>query len=182
VNRFYMIKDTKVGMSATGWTPVRDDTSSSADLVPTSLFRATNTIPYDGSLSGFYVTLAGAGEKGVNAPTTVGGLVYFGTNQPIVPSTTSCQANLGTARSYSVHFLTGASNIRQLDGGGLVPSPVFGIVTVNVGGTDRQVPFLIGGGGGSGADGRSGLGAQKPVIPIKNIRKRTYWYRETDAR
>lgn len=180
VNRFYMIKDTKVGMSATGWTPVRDDTSSSADLVPTSLFRATNTIPYDGSLSGFYVTLAGAGEKGVNAPTTVGGLVYFGTNQPIVPSTTSCQANLGTARSYSVHFLTGASNIRQLDGGGLVPSPVFGIVTVNVGGTDRQVPFLIGGGGGSGADGRSGLGAQKPVIPTKNIRKRTYWYRETD--
>ena len=180
VNRFYMIKDTKVGMSASGWTPVRDDTSSSADLVPTALFKATNTIPYDGSLSGFYVTLAGAGEKGVNAPTTVGGLVYFGTNQPIVPSTTTCQANLGTARSYSVNFLTGASNFSLLDGGGLVPSPVFGIVTVNVGGTERRLPFLIGGGGGSGADGRSGLGAQKPIIPVKNIRKRTYWYRETD--
>jgi type IV pilus assembly protein PilY1 len=180
VNRFYMIKDTKVGMSASGWTPVRDDTSSSADLAPTALFKATNTIPYDGSLSGFYVTLAGAGEKGVNAPTTVGGLVYFGTNQPIVPSTTTCQANLGTARSYSVNFLTGASNFSLLDGGGLVPSPVFGIVTVNVGGTERRLPFLIGGGGGSGADGRSGLGAQKPIIPIKNIRKRTYWYRETD--
>lgn len=180
VNRFYMIKDTKVGMSASGWTPVRDDTSSSADLVPTALFKATNTIPYDGSLSGFYVTLAGAGEKGVNAPTTVGGLVYFGTNQPIVPSTTTCQANLGTARSYSVNFLTGASRFSLLDGGGLVPSPVFGIVTVNVGGTERKLPFLIGGGGGSGADGKSGLGAQKPIIPLRNIRKRTYWYRETD--
>ncbi|RST52587.1 pilus assembly protein [Variovorax sp. MHTC-1] len=179
VNRFYMIKDTKVGMSASGWTPVRDDTSSSANLAPATLFKATNTIPYDGSLNGFYVTLAGAGEKGVNAPTTVGGLVYFGTNQPIVPSSTTCQANLGTARSYSVNFLTGASSSRLFDGGGLAPSPVFGIVTVNVGGTDRQLPFLIGG-GGSGADGKSGLGAQKPVIPIKNIRKRTYWYRETD--
>jgi type IV pilus assembly protein PilY1 len=182
VNRFYMIKDTKVGMSASGWTPVRDATSSILDDAPATLFRATNTIPYDGSLNGFYVTLAGAGEKGVNAPTTVGGLVYFGTNQPIVPSSTTCQANLGTARSYSVNFLTGASSFRVLDGGGLAPSPVFGIVTVNVGGTDRQLPFLIGGGGGSGADGKSGLGAQKPVIPIKNIRKRTYWYRETDAR
>jgi len=180
VNRFYMIKDTKVGMSASGWTTVRDDTSSSADVAPTALFRATNTIPYDGSLSGFFVTLAGAGEKGVNAPTTVGGLVYFGTNQPIVPSSTSCQANLGTARSYAVNFLTGASSFRTLDGGGLAPSPVFGIVTVNVGGTERKLPFLIGGGGGTGADGKSGLGAQKPVIPVKNIRKRTYWYRETD--
>jgi len=180
VNRFYMIKDTKVGMSASGWTPVRDATSSILDDAPATLFKATNTIPYDGSLNGFYVTLAGAGEKGVNAPTTVGGLVYFGTNQPIVASSTTCQANLGTARSYSVNFLTGASSFRVLDGGGLAPSPVFGIVTVNVAGTDRQLPFLIGGGGGSGADGKSGLGAQKPIIPIKNIRKRTYWYRETD--
>ncbi|GAA4358014.1 hypothetical protein GCM10023165_52540 [Variovorax defluvii] len=180
VNRFYMIKDTKVGMSASGWAPVRDDSSSTADVAPTSLFNASNTAAYDGSLGGFYVTLAGAGEKGVNAPTTVGGQVYFGTHQPIVPSTTSCQANLGAARSYSVNFLTGASRFTLLDGGGLVPSPVFGIVTVKVGGVDRQLPFLIGGGGGSGADGRSGLGAQKPVIPTKNIRKRTYWYRETD--
>jgi len=180
VNRFYMIKDTKVGMSASGWTTVRDDTSSSADIAPTALFKATNTIPYDGSLSGFFVTLAGAGEKGVNAPTTVGGLVYFGTNQPIIPSSNTCQANLGTARSYAVNFLTGASTFRLLDGGGLAPSPVFGIVTVNVGGTERKLPFLIGGAGGSGADGKSGLGAQKPVIPVKNVRKRTYWYRETD--
>jgi len=57
---------------------------------------------------------------------------------------------------------------------------VFGIVTVNVNGTNRQLPFLIGGGGGSGADGKSGLGAQKPIIPLNATRKRTYWFRETD--
>lgn len=37
----------------------------------------------------------------------------------------------------------------------------------------RQLPFLIG--GGSGADGKSGLGAQKPEIPLKMRRQRTYW-------
>lgn len=180
VNRFYMIKDTNVGGDGAGWTPVRDDTSSTADVAPAALFHATASAPYNGTLGGFYVTLGGAGEKGVNAPTTVGGIVYFGTNQPIVPSSTSCQANLGTARSYGVNFLTGATTSKVLHGGGLAPSPVFGVVTVTVDGKDRRLPFLIGGGGGSGADGSSGLGAQKPIIPLNATRKRTYWYRETD--
>jgi type IV pilus assembly protein PilY1 len=180
VNRFYMIKDTNVGGNASTWTPVLDDTSSTADAEPTALFHVTDTVPYNSTLSGFYRTLSGSGEKGVNAPTTVGGIVYFGTNQPIVPSTTSCQANLGSARSYGINFLTGSATSKLLDGGGLAPSPVFGIVTVNVNGTNRQLPFLIGGGGGSGADGKSGLGAQKPIIPLHATRKRTYWYRETD--
>jgi type IV pilus assembly protein PilY1 len=57
---------------------------------------------------------------------------------------------------------------------------VSGIVTVNINGHDQQVPFLIGGGGGSGGDGRSGLGAQRPNIPVKNNKKRTYWYRDVD--
>ncbi|HSV61505.1 MAG TPA: PilC/PilY family type IV pilus protein [Variovorax sp.] len=187
VNRFYMIRDTKVGASASGWKTVRDDTSSTADAAPEAaasdelpLVRASVAAPYDGTGPGFFVTLAGAGEKGVNAPTTVGGTVYFGTNRPIVPSSTTCQANLGEARSYGVHFLTGATKSTLLDGGGLAPSPVFGIVTVKVGDKERQLPFLIGGGGGSGADGKSGLGAQKPVILPKAIKRRTYWYRETD--
>ncbi|RZL89613.1 MAG: pilus assembly protein PilY [Variovorax sp.] len=180
VNRFYMIKDTNVGMDSKAWATVRDDSSNTADAVPTTLFRVTATTPYDNTLGGFYVTLPGVGEKGVNAPTTVGGLVYFGTNQPIAPSSNSCQANLGTARAYAVNFLTGNSKSNVLDGGGLAPSPVFGIVTVKVDGKDRQLPFLIGGGGGIGADGKSGLGAQKPEIPLKMRRQRTYWYRETD--
>jgi type IV pilus assembly protein PilY1 len=188
VNRFYMIKDTKVGMSATGWTAVHDDTSSTANAQPPALFNATST-SYDGSLSGFYVTLLGlnssgvasAGEKGVNAPTTVGGLVYFGTNQPTAPAANSCSANLGTARSYAISFLAGTSTRTVLDGGGLAPSPVFGLVTLTIGGKSTQLPFLIGAGGGSsGADSRSSIGAQKPNIPIVPTRKRTYWYRNID--
>jgi type IV pilus assembly protein PilY1 len=188
VNRFYMVKDTNVGMSASGWTAVRDDTSSTADAQPPALFNATSAT-YTGTLSGFYVTLLGLdskgipslGEKGVNAPTTVGGLVHFGTNQPTPPSANSCKANLGTARSYAINFLTGATTQTVLDGGGLAPSPVFGVVTINVNGKPRQLPFLIGaGGGGNGADSRSSIGAQRPDIPIKATRKRTYWYRDTD--
>ncbi|MEO7954576.1 MAG: PilC/PilY family type IV pilus protein, partial [Polaromonas sp.] len=190
VNRFYMLKDTNVGMSAAGWTTIHDDTSSTADTQPPALFKATSTTPYDGTLKGFYLTLPGLsktgvpslGEKGVNAPLMVGGYVYFGTNQPTPPSTTSCSANLGIARSYAVNFLTGASSFNVLDGGGLAPSPVSGIVNVTVNGVNRRLPFLLGGGGGGGggADARSGLGAQKPSIPIKIKRKRTYWYRESD--
>jgi len=180
VNRFYMIKDTKVGATAAGAAVVHDDTSDTSDSAPTALFHVTSTTGYDGSLSGFYVTLSGSGEKGVNAPTTVGGLTYFGTNQPVAPDSSVCQANLGKASSYSVNFLTGEVKSTVMDGGGLLPSPVFGIVTVPVNGQDRQLPFLIGGGGGLGPDAKSGLGAQKPKIAIKKTRRRTYWYRESD--
>jgi type IV pilus assembly protein PilY1 len=186
VNRFYMIKDTKVGMSASGWTTLSDNTSATSDTAPTSLFNATTTA-YDGSLSGFYISLLGLdstgassiGEKGVNAPTTVGGIVYFGTNQPYTSAQT-CQANLGKARSYGVSFLSGKTTSKVMDGGGMLPSPVFGMVTVQVNGQDRQLPFLIGGVGGSGADSRSGLGAQKPPIPIPMKKQRTYWTRQID--
>lgn len=188
VNRFYMIKDTNVEKIASDWTVVRDDSTSTTNDPPpdkTQLFNATSTA-YDQSLRGFYVSLLGLdeqgqspslGEKGVNAPTTVGGFVYFGTNQPKPP--TSCKPDLGQARSYKVNFLTGDTTRIFFNGGGLLPSPVFGVVTVNVDGKPRQLPFLIGG-GGSFADGKSGLGAQKPVIPIKVKKQRTYWYRDID--
>jgi len=188
VNRFYMVKDTNVGMSvAVGTAVARDDSSSTANAASADFFDATAT-DYDGSRKGFYVTLLGLdangvpgkGEKAVNAPTTVGGTVYFGTNQPTAPSTNTCQANLGKARSYAVNFMSGSSKNVVFDGGGLLPSPVYGIVTVDVDGKPRKLPFLIGGGGGSGADSRSGLGAQKPVIPIKVKKRRTYWYRDID--
>jgi len=181
VNRFYMIKDNNVGASASGTSAVHDDTDNTTDTAPAGLFHVTSTVGYDGSLNGFYVTLSGKGEKGVNAPTTVGGFTYFGTNAPTDPTDlTACQ-DLGTATAYAVNFLTGSETTQKLDGGGLPPSPVFGVVTVNVNGQDRQLPFLIGGGvGGSGADAKSGLGAQKPTINIKKTRQRTYWYRESD--
>ena len=189
VNRFYMLRDTFPGKDANGMTPILDSTSNTADAQPASLFNATST-PYNDSVSGFYVTLLGVddkgvshpGEKGVNAPTTVGGFTFFGTNTPTAPSPNSCNANLGAARSYQIGFLTGKVVINLLQGGGLPPSPVAGLVNVTVNGETVTVPFIIGGSseGCIGADCQSSIGAQKAHIPIKQTRTRAYWYRETD--
>ena len=191
VNRFYMIKDLNIGNDGSGGTTVVDNTSSTADVAPTSLFQvvvqfnddgtSTTTTPYPSSmpLSGFYITLTNAGEKLVNAPTTIGGFTYFGTNQPIVPSAQSCK-KLGNARAYQINFVTGATTSEMLDGGGLPPSPVQGVVNVtDAGGNSVFVPFLLGGNPSatcSGPDCRSGLGGSRPEIPINPTRRRLYWY------
>jgi type IV pilus assembly protein PilY1 len=164
--------------------------------VPADLFNATIT-PYDGTVRGFYIRLVNfvkdangnptlveeKGEKVVNAPTTVGGRTFFGTNTPIPPSATVCAPDLGVARGYSFDVVTGESTFVVFRGGGLPPSPVTGLVTVDVGGVPTLVPFLIGGGSPVpcvGPDCDSSLGGGKPPIPITPIRTRTYWYREHD--
>jgi type IV pilus assembly protein PilY1 len=192
VNRFYMIKDPNIGNDASTGTTIVDDTSSTADDPPSSLFQvvvqfnvdgtATTVTPYPSTspLSGFYITLTNTGEKLVNAPTTIGGFTYFGTNQPIAPSALSCKNTLGNARAYQVNFVTGATASEMLDGGGLPPSPVQGVVNVtDAGGNSLFVPFLLGGNPSptcSGPDCRSGLGGTRPSIPISPTRRRLYWY------
>lgn len=163
----------------------------------------TAGVPYPSSLpgNGFYLNLLNAlpipqagnapplfgptmqaGEKSVNAPTTIGGNTFFGSNTPIPPDPSVCQPNLGTARGYSVNFVTGASQFVIFDGGGLPPSPVSGLVTID----GETYPFLIGAGnpdpGCTGADCTSSVGAQRPPIPIAPVRSRTYWYRDIGNR
>ncbi len=182
VNRFYTIQDTKTGMSASGWSTVTDDSSSTANAAPSAsppLFDATST-PYKGSLPGYYVTLLNSGEKGVNAPLTVAGTVYFGTSQPPQPSSTSCTASLGTARGYQVNLLTGTKSSSIFAGGGLVPSPVFAVVDVLVNGKMQETPVLFGGGVGTGPDASSSFGASNPFLSGSMPKKRTYWYRNID--
>jgi type IV pilus assembly protein PilY1 len=140
--------------------------------------------------SGFYITLKNGtetGEKAVNAPTTIGGSTFFGTNTPIPPDPSICQANLGTARGYSVNVVTGETKFVVFDGGGLPPSAVSGVVCVancDTPGQGEFMPFCIGCGNPDpdcvGPDCKSSLGGLKPPIPIKAIRSRTYWYREHD--
>jgi type IV pilus assembly protein PilY1 len=205
INRFYMLKDTNTGSDAcpvvggvkTCATTITDNTSSTADVQPASpdssnLFKAGqidangDPIPYDNTGSGFYITVKNGteiGEKAVNAPTTIGGRTFFGTNTPIAPDPTICRANLGTARGYSVNVVTGETKFVTFDGGGLPPSPVSGLVSVTDDqGNEKLLPFCIGCGNPdcTGPDCTSPLGGIKPPIPIKAIRSRTYWYREHD--
>ena len=178
VNRLYMLKDTNTTGMSTSWSPITES----------NLFDATATT-YDGSKSGFFITLVNPGEKAVNAPLTVAGYTNVGTNTPSVPVAGACYPNLGTARSYSYNFLTsiGQNTNRYivLDGGGFPPSSVFGLITVSTGGNSVVTPVLLGGGNQTatgGGDSKSGLGVQKVKPAGLGKRKRVYWYDEIDKK
>jgi len=166
-DRFYMIKDTNPNYLLT--TP--------AVITQSDLVSNTSSTGLD-TAKGWYYDLRN-GEKVVNAPLTVGGVVYFGTNQPD-PDQLECKANLGDARSYAVNFSTGAgarppvgdnpkddAYSQMLTGGGLPPSPVAGLVDL---GNGLVVPFCL----GCGAL-RSPLEALLPNIEPTPVRRKIYW-------
>lgn len=190
-NRFYMVKDLKTGNDARN----SDGSDPTLATLP-KLFNATSGTYSSGAAStgdattpnlGYYVTL-GSGEKVVNAPLTVAGYTYFGTNQPVAPVANSCSTNLGVARSYKIKPIDATYSSSVYAGGGLPPSPVAGVVSVSVTAADgtvseKLVPFIIGGGGDSScttADCLSALGGGKPPISVSTRRNRTYWYQQMD--
>lgn len=178
-NRFYMIMDANNGKSVPSGTPVISETNlvnqtdvqcldSSGSLVACTDADAIE-LRFDGvsngSFQGYYINLRD-GEKGVNAPLAVAGKVYFGTNQPDVPSSGSCTANLGNAGAYIIDLFTGSFHRQTFAGGGLPPSPIAGLVTIE----GRTVPFVIGGAGPSPFD------PSDPQLDLSGGRKRTYFY------
>lgn len=183
-NKFYMIKDRLIGNDGSTGTSITDTTRGTDNSVDSANFFDATSAPYTGVLNGFAVKLGNIGEKGVNAPATVGGFTFFGTNQPVVPPVGSCEPNLGTARGYRVNFLSGASSNVIFDGGGLPPSPVSGLVEVNINGEKRLLPFIIGGGNPDadcvGPDCTSALGGRDIEPVISGVRRRTFWYQERD--
>jgi type IV pilus assembly protein PilY1 len=168
-DRFYMIKDMKLGLNGTGQTVV-----TQADLVA----NTTNS----SSAKGWYYALNVNGEKVVNAPLTVGGVVYFGTHRPTTQA--ACKASAGEARSYAVRFFDGSgarepggadsgddSYSEVLNGGGLPPSPIAGLV--DIGGL--IVPVCVGCG-----ERRSSFEAGTPPINPNPVRRKTYWKFKND--
>jgi type IV pilus assembly protein PilY1 len=141
------------------------------------LFDASSTL-YDKSGKGFYITFA-TGEKSVNAPVTIKGTTYFGTNRPLPLSPSSCVSNLGEAKGYALNPFTGEYDSTVYDGGGMPPTPTTGIVTIN----GKQTEFCIGCGGGGneaqgGADCKSALGACDNGKHVPKNTRRTYWYKK----
>lgn len=177
-DRFFMIMDrgTSVG------TPV------TSGVTPATLFNASST-PYDGTLNGFYLNF-GTGEKAVNAPLVVNGSVFFATNRPIDRSQT-CSANLGEAKAYAVNPFLGSSSTNILPGGGLAPSAVSGLITIQTTNADGTITsseqkFCIGcgisgGGSGPGPGGgtcNSALENCTLLTTVPKNLKRTYWYKK----
>lgn len=177
-NRLFFLKDPNIGNDASSWNgPITLPGSTTK-----TLFDATST-PWDGTLNGYFITLA-AGEKVVNAPLTAAGYVYFGTNQPTSAAGNSCIANLGIAKGYQLSPFSSVIGAVTFKGGGLPPSPVAGLVNIIVGsnGQSKTTPFLIGGGNANGScvgsDCTSALGGQKPPLAVGSRRYRTYKYSE----
>jgi type IV pilus assembly protein PilY1 len=169
-DNFFMIKD-KVGTA-------RPAPLAKSDLTRVAKIDNTTMAPTLPAAQpviddeGCYLELATNGEKVVNAPFSIAGATYFGTNRPTPANATSCRADLGEAHGYKFPlFCSAVSKPTQIVGGGLPPSPVGGIVTLNVNGVDTKMPFIIGGG-----EGGSSFVPGKPVWPVPPIRTRQNWH------
>ena len=126
---------------------------------------------------GWKYTYPTVGEKTVNAPLTLGGVAFFGTNIPQSLVNASSCGGLGEARLYQVEFSTGtpasdpncsgiSSYYALKSGGGFPPSPVGTVVTTDDG---KTVEVVL-----------SGPQIQKPpTVPIQK-RNRIYWYKVLD--
>jgi type IV pilus assembly protein PilY1 len=120
---------------------------------------------------GCYLNLATNGEKVINAPLTIAGATYFGTNRPPPANSNKCSASLGEAYAYKFPLFCGLpTKPTEIIGGGLLPSPVGGIVTIDIDGTPTQVPVLIGSG-----EGNSGFKPVQPKAPVPPVRTRQHW-------
>ena len=161
------------------WLSSEQTTCSTELICLNSLLNigATNPDPNDllAHPKGWRLALA-QGEQVVTSAITVFGTTTFSTHEPVDPSTIGgCTSNLGTARVYNISYDNAASQNDTLSrsevivGGGLPPSPVAGMVTLDDG---TVMPFLIGGDPTSPLRGSeptpSGLAEQPKGV--------TYWY------
>jgi type IV pilus assembly protein PilY1 len=190
-DKFFMVKDTGTTVGAPTTAPSTSDVTASN----TDLFDATSTL-YDGSRKGFYINLLGntatndKGEKGVNAPVAVNGLIFFSTNRPTPRDVNTCAANLGEAKAYAVSPFSGKASTNVLAGGGLPPSAVSGLINItdtdaNGNTTTTQEKFCIGCGlsgddlgGNNTAPCTSALENCNIGVKIPKNLKRTYWYKK----
>jgi type IV pilus assembly protein PilY1 len=150
---------------------VKDNIGAAIDTVTATSLPAITTTKADiYSEKGCRIEL-GTGEKVINAPFTIAGVTYFGTNTPKGASNRDvCTGDLGIAQAYRFPLFCGVPQKTEVDSGGMLPSPVGGIVMINIDGKPTKVPFLIGG----GKDG-SVFAPELPKPDVKPIRTRLYW-------
>lgn len=170
-NRFYMIQD----RPTTGdWLSAENVTCGADVLCNGSLFAITTTATPSASdlanKKGWYLALAST-EQVVTSAITVFDTVTFSTHKPAVETPGTC-ATLGTATVYNISYKNAAGNGltrgETIVGGGLPPSPIAGMVTLDDGTT---VPFII------GASPNSPLSGGDPPPPTSTVQPkgRVYW-------
>lgn len=152
-NAFFMIKDDR--SADPDVISLDDDVLLEIDANGSGLTSTQQAELAAADNKGWYLQYGASGtihdqEQVVTSAVVVFGVATFSTHTPTVASSTSCGSNLGTARVYNINFLDaspakGADRFQVVDGGGLPPSPVSGIVTVcTSAGVCTDVPFVIG--------------------------------------
>jgi type IV pilus assembly protein PilY1 len=116
-------------------------------------------------------------EQVVTSAITIFGVVTFSTHEPapVNVDPNVCTSSLGKARVYNIGYANAGllngrdSRFAEIPGGGLPPSPVAGMVTLDNGVT---VPFCI------GCDKQSSLKGGEPPPPImaNQPKSRVYWH------
>lgn len=174
-NYFFMLKDKP---TVTDWLSTESaNCGGSSVICKNSLYGiTTSATPTPTELAtkpkGWYLGLRDH-EQVVTSAITVFDTVTFSTHvPPAPPSANMCVASLGTAYAYNINYANAAgTNDRSvtIDGGGLAPSPVAGMVKLDNG---EVVPFLFGGGGSSAFE------TKKPTPPTSTSqpKRRVYWY------
>ncbi len=170
-NHFFMLKDRPADAT---WLSSENTTCGADVICKASLLGITTaSTPTAANLAlkkGWYLGLS-AHEQVVTSAITVFGVVTFSTHQPAVATPGVC-SNLGEARVYNIDYLNAEGQDGEryalLAGGGLPPSPVAGMVTLDDG---SLVPFII------GANPDSPLEGSPPITPaaVSQPAARVYW-------
>ena len=171
-DRFYTLLDRATGKRPSGQAPIAE---SQLSVIGTSAVPPAN-------MTGCYLPLRrGRRGKGGDFRRLHGWLYVLQHQHADLPfSTNSCNMQLGTAKSYRVALFCGEAASLEFVGSGLPPSPVIGLVEVQVPSSDpsvpgtqsKQVPFIIGGFNAQ----LSGLQASRVPINVDPTRRRTYGF------
>ena len=177
-NYFFMVKDKPTDSA---WL-TSENTSGGACGANMLCLNSLLAIAYNGTTptaanlatkKGWYLGLTST-EQVVTSSVVVFNTITFSTHTPATTSSTSCSANLGLAKVYNLSRINASTTVgtvrgETIAGGGLPPSPVAGMVTLDNGTT---LPFIIGSKSGSPLDG-----APPPLPPTTTQPKaRVYWY------
>lgn len=191
-NYFFMLKDDP---SDDGWLASESINCGGNVICLNSLVPITDstspTLATVAGKKGWYLAL-NAKEQVVTSAITIFGTVTFSTHTPATPNLSACTSTLGSACVYNIAYANAASmsasgnRCAPVAGGGLPPSPVAGMVTLDAedsgtegdtgnGGTSSTgltVPFCIGCGEDSPLEG-----GEPPSPPMASQPKsRVYWY------
>jgi type IV pilus assembly protein PilY1 len=185
-NAFFMVMDKPTESSWLSEEATRLTAMSQPLICLKSLAKISNTgsDPDPTTLDeakGWYLTLS-ATEQVVTSAVVLFGEATFSTHMPASPAPGACSSDLGIARVYNVSYLNAAAvgssdkRFEQIQGGGLPPSPVSGLVTVEnpTTGQPMTVPFII----GASKDSPVEVTLKSGSSGVAGNKERVYWYIE----